>query len=87
MEMGKLIVERIGRGVAWLDTGTPEALLAASKFFGVIEDRQGLKVACIEEVAFYKGFIDKKQFTSLINSIPKSLYKDYLERILKEDSV
>jgi len=87
MEMGKLIVERIGRGVAWLDTGTPEALLAASKFFGVIEDRQGLKVACIEEVAFYKGFIDEEQFTALINSIPKSLYKDYLERILKEDSV
>ncbi len=87
MENGKLRVEKIGRGVAWLDTGTPEALLAASNFFGVIEDRQGLKVACIEEVAYYKGFIDKKQFSVLINSIPKSLYKDYLEKILKEDSV
>jgi glucose-1-phosphate thymidylyltransferase len=87
MEMGKLGVEKIGRGVAWLDTGTPEALLAASNFFGVIEDRQGLKVACIEEVAYYKGFIDKKQFSVLINSIPKSLYRDYLEKIIKEDSV
>lgn len=87
MEEGKLRVEKIGRGVAWLDTGTPEALLAASNFFGVIEDRQGLKVACIEEVAYYKGFIDKKQFSVLINSIPKSLYRDYLEKILKEDSV
>ena len=87
MENGKLRVEKIGRGVAWLDTGTPEALLAASNFFGVIEDRQGLKVACIEEVAYYKGFIDKKQFSVLINSIPKSLYKDYLDKILKEDSV
>jgi len=87
MEKGKLRVEKIGRGVAWLDTGTPEALLAASNFFGVIEDRQGLKVACIEEVAYYKGFIDKKQFSVLINSIPKSLYRDYLEKISKEDSV
>jgi len=86
MENDKLHVEKIGRGVAWLDTGTPEALLAASNFFGVIEDRQGLKVACIEEVAYYKGFIDKKQFSGLINSIPKSLYRDYLEKILKEDS-
>ncbi|NNG26075.1 MAG: glucose-1-phosphate thymidylyltransferase RfbA, partial [Ignavibacteriaceae bacterium] len=66
MEMGVLVVEKIGRGVAWLDTGTPEALLAASNFFGVIEDRQGLKVACIEEVAYYKGFIDKEQFNALI---------------------
>ena len=86
MENGKLRVEKIGRGVAWLDTGTPEALLAASNFFGVIEDRQGLKVACIEEVAYYKGFINKEQFSVLINSIPNSLYRDYLEKILKEDS-
>jgi len=86
MENGKLHVEKIGRGVAWLDTGTPEALLAASNFFGVIEDRQGLKVACIEEVAYYRGFIDKEKFSVLINSIPKSLYRDYLEKILKEDS-
>ena len=86
LKEGKLRVEKIGRGIAWLDTGTPEALLAASNFFGVIEDRQGLKVACIEEVAYYKGFIDKKQFSILINSIQKSLYRDYLEKILKEDS-
>jgi len=84
LEKGKLQVEKIGRGIAWLDTGTPEALLQASNFFGVIEDRQGLKVACIEEIAFYKGFINKSQFTELINSIPKSLYRDYLEKILKE---
>lgn len=84
LERGKLYVEKIGRGIAWLDTGTPEALLQASNFFGVIEDRQGLKVACIEEIAFNKGFIDKQQFKELINSIPKSLYKDYLEKILRE---
>ncbi len=80
----QLRVEKIGRGIAWLDTGTPEALLQASNFFGVIEDRQGLKVACIEEIAYHKGFISKEQFTELVNSIPKSLYRDYLEKILKE---
>jgi glucose-1-phosphate thymidylyltransferase len=82
---GELNVEKIGRGVAWLDTGTPEALLAASNFFGVIEDRQGLKVACIEEIAYYRGLIDKNQLTELIKLMPESLYKEYLEKILKED--
>ena len=84
LELGELQVQKIGRGVAWLDTGTPEALLAASNFFGVIEDRQGLKVACIEEIAFLRGFIDKKQFAKLVNEIPKSLYRDYLEKVLSE---
>lgn len=84
LERGELHVEKIGRGVAWLDTGTPEALLKAANFFGVIEDRQGLKVACIEEIAYQKGFINKAQFESLINSIPKSLYRDYLENIAGE---
>ncbi len=84
LELEELHVEKIGRGVAWLDTGTPEALLAASNFFGVIEDRQGLKVACIEEIAYLRGFIDKKQFTKLIGEMPKSLYREYLEKVLAE---
>jgi len=84
LEKGELYVEKIGRGIAWLDTETPEALLQASNFFGVIEDRQGLKVACLEEIAYHKGFINKKQFIELIDSIPKSLYRTYLEKILKE---
>jgi len=84
MEMDELYVERIGRGVAWLDTGTPEALLQASNFFGVIEDRQGLKVACIEEIALYKEFINKQRFKELVHSIPNSLYREYLEKILNE---
>jgi glucose-1-phosphate thymidylyltransferase len=84
LKKGKLSVEKIGRGVAWLDTGTPESLLQASNFFGVIEDRQGLKVACIEEIAYNKRFIDKKKFNEILSKIPKSFYKDYLERILKE---
>ncbi|HDZ58936.1 MAG TPA: glucose-1-phosphate thymidylyltransferase, partial [Ignavibacteriales bacterium] len=84
LQMGELHVEKIGRGVAWLDTGTPEALLQASNFFGVIEDRQGLKVACLEEIAYYKHFVDKDQLKVLVDSIPNSLYKEYLERILNE---
>lgn len=86
LNRGELIVEKIGRGIAWLDTGTPEALLQASNFFGVIEERQGLKVACIEEIAYAKGFIDKDEFHSLVNSLPNSMYKDYLLRIVKESS-
>jgi glucose-1-phosphate thymidylyltransferase len=85
LELSELKVQKVGRGVAWLDTGTPEALLKAAQFFGVIEDRQGLKVACIEEIAYAKGFIDKDQFAQVINSIPKSLYREYLERISVEE--
>jgi glucose-1-phosphate thymidylyltransferase len=84
MEMDELHVERISRGVAWLDTGTPEALLQASNFFGVIEDRQGLKVACIEEIALYKEFINKQQFEELVLTIPNSLYREYLDKIFNE---
>lgn len=84
MNAGKLKVEQIGRGVAWLDTGTPEALLSASNFFGVIDDRQGLKVACIEEIAYKKGFITKPQLQILISEMPNSYYKDYLKRVLDE---
>lgn len=79
-----LKVEKIGRGIAWLDTGTPESLLQAANFFGVIEERQGLKVACIEEIAYSMKFINKQEFESLVDSIPKSLYRDYLERCLKD---
>ena len=85
LQQGKLRVEKIGRGVAWLDTGTPEALLQASNFFGVIEDRQGLKVACVEEIAYYKKFITRTQFESLIATMPVSLYRSYLERLLHEE--
>ena len=80
----KLKVEKIGRGIAWLDTGTPEALLQAANFFGVIEERQGLKVACIEEIAYSMKYINKQELESLVDSIPKSLYRDYLEMCLKD---
>lgn len=84
LDKGQLSVEQIGRGVAWLDTGTPTALLQASTLFGVIEERQGLKVACIEEIALNKGFITKDEFREHVNTIPISLYRDYLEKLLKD---
>lgn len=84
LNKGELRVEKIGRGVAWLDTGTPEALLQASNFFGTIEDRQGLKVACIEEIAYYMKFISKEQFQMVIEKMPKCQYRSYLENILVE---
>lgn len=85
LKKGTLRVEKIGRGVAWLDTGTPESLLQASHFFGVIEDRQGLKVACIEEIAYHMNFISRSEFEKLISDIPKSLYRSYLEKILENE--
>jgi glucose-1-phosphate thymidylyltransferase len=85
LKKGTLKVEKIGRGVAWLDTGTPESLLQASNFFGVIEDRQGLKVACIEEIAYNMDFITKAQFEKIISEMPKSLYRSYLEKILENE--
>lgn len=83
MQRGILQVEKIGRGIAWLDTGTPEALLKASNFFGLIEERQGLKVGCIEEIAYFKKFIDRKKYEKLISGMPDSLYKEYLRNLLK----
>ena len=84
LKMKNLKVAKIGRGVAWLDTGTPVSLLQASNFFGVIEDRQGLKVACIEEVAYNMGFITFEQLETIIFNMPKSDYRSYLERINRD---
>ncbi|MCF6269298.1 MAG: hypothetical protein L3J41_06300 [Melioribacteraceae bacterium] len=84
MQNKNLTVQLIGRGVAWLDTETPASLLQASNFFGVIEERQGLKVACIEEIAFKKNFINKDELHSRISEMPNSFYRDYLIRMVAE---
>jgi len=80
----RLTVDLLGRGYAWLDTGTHESLLEASTFIETIERRQGLKVACIEEIAFEKGYINKKQLTKLAQPLSKNQYGKYLLRLLKE---
>ena len=78
LELGKLKVGRLDRGTAWLDTGTFESLLQASQFVEVLENRQGLKVGCIEEVAYRKGFIDAAQLKILAGPLMKSGYGEYL---------
>lgn len=78
---GALRVEVLGRGYAWLDTGTPESLLDAASFIGEIEKRQGLKVACIEEIAYLLGYIDKEQLLRLSKKYEKSEYGKYLSKI------
>jgi len=82
LERGDLHVELLGRGVAWLDTGTHKSLLEAGAFIETIETRQGLKVACLEEIAYTAGFINKDQLLSLITEYPNNDYTEYLQSIL-----
>ena len=84
LRQGNLKVELLGRGYAWLDTGTPDSLLDASNYIATMERRQGLKIGSIEEVAFRMGYIDSKQFEKIIDRSPENEYKKYLKIILKE---
>ncbi|MBN1472854.1 MAG: glucose-1-phosphate thymidylyltransferase RfbA [Syntrophaceae bacterium] len=86
LNRGELHVVPLGRGVAWLDTGTHTSLLEASHFIGTLEARQGLKIACLEEIAYRMGFVNKNKMKRVIEETPKSPYRDYLEKILKEKS-
>jgi glucose-1-phosphate thymidylyltransferase len=85
LEQGRLNVEIMGRGYAWLDTGTHESLLDASQFIATLENRQGLKVACPEEIAFRQGWINAEQLQALAQPLTKNGYGQYLLRILKEN--
>lgn len=82
LEKGKLNVQCLGRGIAWLDTGNHDALLASAQFVQTIEKRQGLKIACLEEIAFLKGFITRNQLANLIETYPNSTYTEYLKNLL-----
>lgn len=84
LRAGTLRVERLGRGTAWLDTGTFESLLQASNFVQAVEDRQGLMVSCIEEIAYRKGYISSAQLQKIAEGLKKSSYGEYLQRILEE---
>jgi glucose-1-phosphate thymidylyltransferase len=83
LSAGKLHVERMGRGFAWLDTGTFGSLIDAASFVQTLEKRQGMKVACLEEIAFRLGFIDRDQVTVLAKSLEKSGYGSYLVDVIR----
>jgi glucose-1-phosphate thymidylyltransferase len=84
LRRGDLHVVPLGRGIAWLDTGTHTSLLEASHFIGTLEARQGLKIACLEEIALRRGFITCQQMKDVIEATPNSSYKDYLQRVYDE---
>jgi len=83
---GRMSVVPMRRGSAWLDAGTPESLMASGQFIQIIEQRQGLKIACIEEIAYNMGFIDDKQFLNIIENLHAGKYKDYLQNVYEEKS-
>jgi glucose-1-phosphate thymidylyltransferase len=82
LELGELTAVKLGRGVAWLDSGTHESLLQAANFIATIEQRQGLKIACLEEIAYHQGFISRGDLEQLIESMPLSGYSDYLRDVV-----
>ena len=82
LKQGNLKVEKIGRGFAWLDMGTNQSFIDASIFMKTIEERQGLKIGCVEEVAYYKGYIDSAQLAKLAEELGKSNYGKYLKKII-----
>ena len=75
-------MEKLGRGIAWLDTGTHESLIQASDFIRIIEERQGLKVCCVEEIAFRMGYIDADQLVNLARPLQKNAYGQYLRGLV-----
>ncbi len=86
LEWGELSVQKLGRGIAWLDTGTHESLLQASNFIQILEERQGLKVACLEEIAWHKGYIGATELEKAAATMAKNSYGAYLYDILRRDS-
>jgi len=82
LKRGNLRVELLGRGFAWLDTGTPESLLEACMFIQTIEKRQGLKIACVEEISYRMGYIDAEQVRNLAESLNKNDYGKYLLQVI-----
>ena len=84
LKRGKLKVSILDRGTAWLDTGTFDSLMQASQFVQVIEERQGIKIACIEEIAYRKGFISKEQLSDIAKPLLKSGYGQYLVQLIEE---
>jgi len=85
LERGELHAVPLGRGIAWLDTGTQESLLDAANFIAAIEQRQGLKIACLEEIAWRRGYLDRKGLEGALRAMPASPYRDYVRSLLEEE--
>ena len=86
LERGELHVELLGRGIAWLDTGTHESLLQAANFIQTIQERQGLKVACLEEIAFRKGYLSAADIERIAHDMRKNRYGEYLLGMIRDDA-
>jgi glucose-1-phosphate thymidylyltransferase len=86
LDRGKLSVEQLGRGIAWLDTGTHESLMQAANYIQAVEDRQGLMVACLEEIAYRLGYITADDVIRLAQPMASSAYGDYLRRLIEQES-
>ncbi len=86
MHRGQLRVQQLGRGIAWLDAGTPESLLQAANFVQAVEDRQGMMISCPEEIAFRQGYIDRQQLLNLANELVENRYGNYLLRMAREEA-
>jgi glucose-1-phosphate thymidylyltransferase len=84
MSRGALRTVRLGRGIAWLDSGTHDSLLEAANFIATIEHRQGLKIACLEEIAYQRGYVDQDHMARMVSEMPVSSYREYLERLLAD---
>ncbi|MFA6572369.1 MAG: sugar phosphate nucleotidyltransferase, partial [Bacteroidota bacterium] len=84
LSQSRLNVEIIGRGIAWLDTGTPQSLIEAGTFINAIEKRQGRKIACLEEIAVEQGFISKDEYIKTVNALPNCSYRDYCLGLIEE---
>ena len=84
LKEGRMSVVPMHRGNAWLDAGTPDSLMDSGSFVQIIEQRQGLKIACIEEIAFNMGYINAEQMKAIIAELKKGNYKDYLQKVLEE---
>lgn len=87
LRKGQLSVERLGRGVAWLDTGTHESLLQAGNFIQTIQERQGLKISCVEEIAYFQGYITASQLRAVADPMKKNEYGQYLLKILEQKEI
>ena len=84
LRRGQLNVKVLGRGMAWLDTGTQTSLLEAANYIAAIQNRQGLMIACLEEIAFNQGWIDRAQLAALVEALPKNEYREYLQAVCAE---